>query len=128
STSIASVPRRRLVAIGLAGNDPQCATLCRMAITKCEVCGQRMSSQWPECPSCGAVRGKPGTSRRRRFSPQPHYLISSALATIGALIYGGQILNHSLNRGLLTAGMAMIAVGACWYAAARLLALMSRQK
>ncbi|MEO1574137.1 MAG: hypothetical protein AAFU65_04165 [Pseudomonadota bacterium] len=87
-----------------------------------------MSSQWPECPSCGAIDGKKGGGRRRRFNPQPHYLISSAVATIGALIYGGQILNHTLNRNLFTIGMIMIAIGACWYVAARLLAMMSREK
>lgn len=85
-----------------------------------------MSSQWPECPSCGARGSKTGSTGWRRFNPQPHYLISSAVATIGALIYGGQIINQAFNRGMLTAGIVMIAVGACWYVAARLLAMMSR--
>jgi len=96
-----------------------------MAIILCKSCGKRVSSQWPECPSCGTIPGEKGSQsvkKRRRFSPAPHYLIGTTLATIGALIYGAQLMGRAVDPRVMTAGMGMIAVGACWYAAARLLA------
>lgn len=81
-----------------------------------------MSTRWPECPTCGTVPGESGAKRPRRFNPAPHYLIGTALATVGALVYGAQIMRRTADTMTMTAAIVMIALGACWYAAARLLA------
>lgn len=96
-----------------------------MAIILCKSCGKRVSSQWPECPGCGTVPGEKGSAdggKRRRFNPAPHYLIGTTLATIGALTYGAQLMGRAIDPRVMTVAMVMIALGACWYAAARLLA------
>ncbi len=99
-----------------------------MALINCSSCGQRVSSQWPECPSCGTRRGGAGKGGRRRFNAQPHYLIGSVLATIGALIYGGQLVAQAFDTRLMTVAMGMMAVGAGWYAAARLIVLVLHRR
>jgi hypothetical protein len=97
-----------------------------MAITKCSSCGRRVSSQWPECPACGAKTGKRESKSGglRRFNPTPHYLIGTTLATVGALAYGSQLFRNVVDERVVAGGLVFIALGACWYAAARLLAVL----
>lgn len=85
-----------------------------------------MSSQWPECPACGAKPAKGGSkaNRSRRFNPAPHYLIGTALATVGAMAYGSQFFRNAVDERVVAGGLVLIALGACWYAAARLIAVL----
>lgn len=71
----------------------------------------------------------PGTlgtksARRQGLNPAPHYLIAAVLSTIGGLIYGAHLIGRISNPHMHTAGMVMIALGICWYAATRILASM----
>lgn len=94
-----------------------------MALTTCAGCGARVSDQWPECPGCGRRRGASGSggARRKRFSATPHYLIATALATVGTLLLGGQLLGGGDLRQARVA-MVLCFLGASWYAAARMIA------
>ena len=51
-------------------------------------------------------------------------MIGTTLATIGALAYGSQFFRSAVDERIVAGGLVFIAVGACWYAAARLLAVM----
>ncbi|MEM6639116.1 MAG: hypothetical protein AAF610_04365 [Pseudomonadota bacterium] len=79
-----------------------------------------MSSQWPKCPSCGKAQNGAERQARRGLGTNGHYVIATMLATVGALLYGGQIMRGIPSRGWLTVGMLLLALGAMWYVGVRL--------
>ncbi len=92
-----------------------------MALVSCPGCGARMSDKWPSCPACGNG-GKP-RRRPKRFNPTVHYLLATALTTVGALFFGAEFVGHEMARGASQWGIAMIVLGAAWYGGARIFAM-----
>lgn len=82
-----------------------------------------MSDQWEQCHSCG-VAAKSGGKKRKRFNPTPHYLVSTLIVSVGALIYGAQFMGRVIDPGTMRIALLMVIFGVGWYAAARVLSML----
>ena len=97
-----------------------------MALSRCAGCGARVSDQWPECPACRrTLAAQPAGGKRKRFSPTPHYLVATALATVGTLLFSSQLLGSGDPRQGRV-GLVLCLLGVSWYGAARVLAFLRR--